>query len=155
MPVDDLSGRARPALSIARDGGWCHEGKEITHERTLAHLWDSLREDGSGHYLQLGSARVPVAVEDAPFVVVRVELGDGGAALVLSDGSREPLAVETLRLGPGEVPYCRVKDGRFTARLSRAAAWQLLQAMEPDAVTGDAVLVLGHHRRAIPRAPSR
>jgi hypothetical protein len=28
------------------------------------------------------------------------------------------------------VPYCRVKDGRFEARFSRAAAWQLLQYVE-------------------------
>lgn len=151
MTSDDPSGRALASLSIARDGEWRHEGEAITHERIVAHLWERLRVDAGGYYLEVGSGRVPVAVEDAPFVVLRVELDHGPVAVVLSDGSRECLAVDTLRLGPGEVPYCRVKDGRFEARLSRAAAWQLVQAMEPDETTGDAALVLAGRRHIIPR----
>jgi len=73
---------------------------------------------------------VPVEVEDAPFVVVRFEADGEGWALSLSDGSREALDPATLTLRRGEVPYCRVKDGRFEARFSRAATWQLLQCVE-------------------------
>ena len=47
--------------------------------------------------------------------------------------SREALDPATLRLGAGDVPYCRIKGGKFEARFSRAAAWQLLQHMEPGA----------------------
>ena len=38
----------------------------------------------------------------------------------------------TLRLGRGDVPYCAVKDGAFEARLSRAAAYQLLALADYD-----------------------
>ncbi|MBI2524768.1 MAG: DUF1285 domain-containing protein [Candidatus Rokubacteria bacterium] len=143
-----------PRLSITRDGEWRHEGETITHARILDDLWTRLQMDAAGYYLLVGSLRVPVEVEDAPFVVVRVELDQDPAGVVLSDGSREPLALDTLRLGPGEVPYCRVKGGRFEARLGRAAAWQLLQAMETDETTGEAALLLRGRRHIIPRVAS-
>ncbi len=55
--------------------------------------------------------------------------------------------------GPaGAAPYCRVKGGRFAARLSRAATYQLLRMMEPDEATGQATLVLGGRRLVIPSA---
>src|SRR3972149_5248851 len=111
-----------------------------------------LRVDAGGHYLQVGPTRVPVAVEDAPFVVVRVEPEAGGVVATLGDLSREPLDVETLRLGESAVPYCRVKGGRFAARLSRAATYQLLRMMEPDEATGQATLVLGGRRLVLPSA---
>jgi hypothetical protein len=41
--------------------------------------------------------------------------------LGLSDGTREPLAPQTLRLGEGDVLYCRVKQGRFEARFTPQA----------------------------------
>ncbi len=144
-----------PRLFIARDGTWHHDGYEITHERLLGYLWTSLRVDAEGHHVLAGSLRVPVDVEDAPFVVLRVELADSAANVVLSDGDREPLAVHTLRFGPGDVPYCRVKGGAFAARLSRPAAWQLLQAVEADETTGQLHLVLGRRRLSIPAPMSR
>ena len=50
----------------------------MTHPGILANLRENLRVDDDGHYLQVGPARVPVEVEDAPFVVVRVEArGEG------------------------------------------------------------------------------
>jgi hypothetical protein len=148
-------GPALPRLSIARDGSWRHEGQEITHERLLAYLWESLRVDAAGHFVRSGALRVPVEVEDAPFVVLRVELADGAPAVILSDGSREPLAVDTLRFGPGDVPYCHVKRGAFIARLSRAAAWQLLQRVEADEATGQLVLALADARHPIAGLGSR
>jgi hypothetical protein len=129
-----------PRLRIDRDGGWFHEGEEVTHEGILANLRQGLQVDSAGHYLQIGPARVPVEVEDAPFVVVRFEADGEGWALWLSDGSREALDPATLTLRRGEVPYCRVKDGRFEARFSRAATWQLLQCVETEPGDGPPTL---------------
>jgi hypothetical protein len=142
-----------PRLRIARDGEWLHDGEEITHPGILANLWGNLRVDAEGHHLQIGSLRVPVEVEDAPFVVLRVEPEGDRLVLTLNDLSREPLAVETLRFGAGEVPRCRVKGGRFEARLSRAAAYQLLQRVECDEAGGAAALILGAARHPL-RAPA-
>lgn len=140
-----------PRLRIDRDGLWYHDDGEVTHEGILATLREGLRRDADGHYLQIGPVRVPVEVDDAPFVVLRAEDDGDGLAVILNDGSREPLRPETLRLGPGEVPYATVKDGRFQARFNRAAAYQLLQRLAEDPVSGGAALVLGARRWAIPR----
>lgn len=140
-----------PRLRIDRDGLWYHEDQEVTHEGILATLREGLLRDDAGHYLQIGPARVPVEVDDAPFVVIRAEDDGDGLAVTLNDGSREPLSPETLRLGPGEVPYASVKVGRFQARFNRAAAYQLLQRLVDDADSGSVALVLGPRRWVIPR----
>ena len=142
-----------PRLRVDRDGLWYHEDQEVTHEGILATLREGLRHDVDGHYLQIGPVRVAVEVDDAPFVVIRAEDdGDDGLAVILNDGSREALRPETLRLGPGEVPYATVKEGRFQARFTRPAAYQLMQRLEDDPDSGGAALVLGPRRWVIPRA---
>jgi hypothetical protein len=85
--------------------------------------------------------------------VVRIEREGDGLVLTLVDGSREGLdpAVLTLR---GDVPYARVKDGRFAARFSRAAAWQLWQMVDYDESRDTATLTLAGHRHVIPTAQS-
>ena len=141
-----------PRLRIDRDGLWYHEDQEVTHEGILATLREGLLRDADGHYLQIGPVRVPVEVDDAPFVVIRAEEDGDGLAVILNDGSRESLQPETLRLGPGEVPYATVKAGRFQARFNRPAAYQLLQRLVEDPDGGSVALVLGARRWVIPRA---
>lgn len=132
-----------PRLRIDRDGGWFHEGEEVSHEGILASLRQGLQVDAAGHFLQIGPVRVPVEVEDAPFAVVRFEAEGDGFALWLSDGSREALEPGSLRLRERDVPYCRVKDGRFEARFSRAAAYQLLLRVEAQPEGGPPTLAVG------------
>jgi hypothetical protein len=81
--------------------------------------------------------------------VVRFEPEGDGFAVTLNDLTRERLDPETLRLGVGEVPYCRVKGGAFEARFSRAAAYQLLERVEADASTGRGALRVGDRRYAL------
>lgn len=138
------AGWTLPRLRIGRDGSWYDDDQEVTHPGILANLWGNLRVDGQGHHLQIGPARVPVEVEDAPFVVIRVERHGDALRGVLNDGSAEILDPRTLRLGAAEVPYCRVKGGVFEARLDRAATYQLLQLVTaeegatPELVLGSA-----------------
>ena len=106
--------------------------------------------DERGHYLQIGPARVPVEVEDAPFVVERVEAQGDGLTATLNDLTREPVALDTLRVDERGIPRCRVKEGRFDARLSRAATYQLLQHVQPDEGAGRSSLVLGGRRYPVP-----
>jgi hypothetical protein len=143
MASSDPSTRELPRLRIDRDGGWLHEDEEVSHEGILASLRQGLQVDAAGHFLQIGAVRVPVEVEDAPFSVVRFEADGDGFALWLNDGSREALDPESLSLREGDVPYCRVKDGRFEARFSRAAAWQLLQHVEAHPENGPPTLAVG------------
>ena len=73
--------------------------------------------------------------------------GDGLTA-TLNDLSREPLAVESLRVDDRGIPRTRVKGGRFAARLNRAATYQMLQLVQPG--EGGPALVLGGRRFPVP-----
>jgi hypothetical protein len=136
------------AFRIDREGAWRHEGVEVTHPGVLQNLYANLRVDAEGHHLQAGPLRVAVQVDDAPFVVVRAEPGTDPDTidLHLTDGSREPLDAGTLVLDRRGFPYCRVKGGRFRARLSVAAWLQLAGRIEPDPRSGLPTLVLGDRR---------
>jgi hypothetical protein len=146
--VSDPATWTLPRLRIDRDGAWYHDDAEVTHAGILANLRENLRVDAQGHYLQIGPARVPVEVEDTPFIVERVEAEGDGLAATLNDLSREPLALDSLRVDDRGVPRARVKGGRFTARLSRAATYQMLQFVE--AGEGGPALVLGGRRYGVP-----
>jgi hypothetical protein len=135
------------AFRIDREGVWRHEEVEITHPGVLRNLYANLRVDNTGHYLQAGPFRVPVQVDDAPFVVVRAETDDPRAVDIhLTDGSREAFDPATLSLDQRGVPHCRVKGGQFDARFSVAAWLQLAGKLETDPASGAPVLVLGERR---------
>jgi len=146
MSTPDTPAWSLPQLKIDRDGDWFADGMEITHTGILANLRGNLRWDSGGYYVQAGPMRIPVEVEDTPFIVVRVESEENALRLTLNDGSQELLDPATLRLTPDEVPYCRVKAGQFEARLSRAAAWQLAQFLRYDEASNSATLILAGAR---------
>ncbi len=149
-PTPDPSTWTLPLLRIDRDGTWFHDETEVTHPGIIANLRENLRVDEGGHFLQIGPARVPVEVVDTPFVVERVEAQGDGLAATLNDLTREPVALDTLRVDERGIPRCRVKDGRFDARLSRAATYQLLQHVRPDEGSDPSILVLGGRRYPVP-----
>jgi hypothetical protein len=130
-----------PDLRIDRDGDWWDEGVQITHPGIIANLRGNLRRDGDGYFIQT-RVRIPVRVDDAPFVIVRVERRGEELQALLNDGTDERVDPASLRLGPGEIPYCAVKQGVFEARFNRAAAWQLLQLADYDEASGIGRLTL-------------
>lgn len=148
-PAPDPSTWTLPRLRIDREGVWFHDDAEVTHAGIVANLRENLQVDERGHYLQIGPARVPVEVEDAPFVVERVEAQGEQLVATLNDLSREPVALDTLRVDERGIPRCRVKDGRFDARLGRAATYQLLLHVVTDP-GAEPALVLGGRRYPVP-----
>lgn len=141
---------------IDREGVWRHEGQEVTHPGVLQNLYANLRVDAGGHYLQVGRARVAVDVDDAPFVVTRVEpLGEWEVSppalrIYLSDGADEVLTLGSVWLGANGAPYCRVKSGRFTARFA-LAAWLQLATFVEEAPDGGLTLAVGGRRFPLER----
>jgi uncharacterized protein len=144
-PPDDVTPPAEwtlPELRIDVDGAW-HDGEvEITHHGVLANLRGNLRRDARGYFIQT-RVRIPVTVDDVPWVVVRVERRGERLHAILNDGTETTIDPATLRIGPNDVPYCAVKEGAFEARLSRAAAHQLLALGEYDEASGRGALRLG------------
>jgi hypothetical protein len=126
-------------LRIDKDGRWFFQGEEITHRKTFLLYARSLTRDEAGRIiLRVGREQCPVEVEDAPFVVTTVEFipfgPDGQEAiwLTLNDETREKLDPATLRIGPGNIPYCKVREGMFEARFSRNAYQLLVPHIQHD-----------------------
>jgi uncharacterized protein len=128
-----------PDLRIDRDGDWYDAGVQITHPGILANLRGTLRRDAAGYFIQT-RVRIPVTVDDVPFVVTRVERREDELHAYLNDGTEESLEPASVRLGRDDVPYAAIKAGAFEARFSRAAAWQLLQLADYDEASGAGTL---------------
>jgi hypothetical protein len=140
-----------PALRIDAEGDW-HDGNvQITHLGVLANLRGNLRHDAAGFFIQTG-VRIPVEVVDAPFVVTRIERRGERLHAWLNDGAEQDVDPATLRVGAGDIPYCAVKEGAFEARLSRAAAYQLLALADYDEGSGRGALRLGGREYELARA---
>jgi len=137
-PQDDALARLR----ISRDGDWFDGDVEVTHPGVLRVLRRGLRRDVDGYFIESG-VRIPVDVEDAPFVITRIQQRGETLYGVLSDETEEAIDPASLRIGASHVPYCAVKGGAFEARLSRAATFQLLGLADYDEVTEQARLKLG------------
>ena len=131
-----------PNLSVDVNGDWYDDDVQITHPGILANLRSGLRRDEQGYFIQT-RVRIPVVVADVPFVVARIQRHEDALNAVLIDGTSEDVDPGTLRIGPDDVPYCAVKGGAFEARLSRAAAFQLLALADYDEDTGRGTLQLG------------
>jgi hypothetical protein len=139
-----------PRLRVDVDGDWYDDDVQITHHGVLANLRGNLRRDADGHFIQT-RVRIPVEVADAPFVVTRLESRGETLHAWLNDGSEEDVDPATLRVGTADVPYCAVKGGVFEARLSRAAAYQLLALADYDERSGRGALRLGGREYALAR----
>jgi uncharacterized protein len=144
------AGWTLPELRVDADGDWWDGDVQITHHGVLANLQGNLRRDGDGYFIQT-RVRIPVEVADAPFVVTRIERRGEALHAWLNDGSEQEVDPATVRLGRGDVPYCAVKDGAFEARLSRAAAYQLLALAHYDEPSGRGALRLGGREYALGR----
>jgi hypothetical protein len=131
-----------PKLRIDGEGNWHDDDVEITHHGVLANLRSNLRRDGEGYFLQT-RVRIPVTVDDVPWVVTRIERRGERLYARLNDDTEAVVDPATLRFAPDNVPYCAVKDGAFEARLSRAATFQLLALGEYDHCTDRGALRLG------------
>jgi hypothetical protein len=140
-----------PALRVDVDGDWHDADVQITHPGVLANLRGNLRRDAAGYFIQT-RVRIPVEVADVPFVVTRIEPRADALRVWLNDGTDQDVDPATLRIGPGDVPYCAVKAGAFEARLSRVAAYQLLTLAEYDERSGHGALRLGGREYSLARA---
>lgn len=147
QPTAEQIARLRQSgIRLDDQGRFLHEGQEVTHAGLRAALWRWLDQEPDGRFvLRLDARRfVYLDVDDAPQVVRSLRWQGEAAIALLGDGSEEALEVATLRVVPGRGAYCRVKAGRFTARLL-PAAWSALAERIADE-GGEAVLRAGGQR---------
>jgi hypothetical protein len=60
-----------PNLRVDIDGEWFDDDVQITHPGILDNLRGNLRKDGEGYFIQT-RVRIPVRVDDVPWVVTRL-----------------------------------------------------------------------------------
>ncbi len=127
-------------IRIDRDGVWYFRGAVMFRKEIVNYFYEHLRLDEEGRYwIDLGHDCCVVDVEDTPFVVRAVyrsrnENGDGERIdLLLCDDTLELLDPASLSMTEENIPYCSVRGGRFPARFSRPAYYQLAEHIEYDA----------------------
>ena len=124
-------------IRIDKEGVWYYKGAHMFRKEILSVFFEHLRIDECGKYLiELGEERCYLDVEDTAFIVSAVyktQLPDNGRDqidILLSDDSCEKLEMQSLHVGRDNVLYCRVKEGKFTARFARISYYQLAEFIE-------------------------
>jgi hypothetical protein len=118
-------------ILIDKEGRWYHQGAEIVRRDIIRLFYANMQRNGRGRYVLYWDGNTcSVDVEDTAFVVRRVDREKTAFFLHLSDDSVEKLSPETLSVGRENVLYCMVKNGRFPARFTRAAYYQLAAHIE-------------------------
>ncbi len=126
-------------ITIDKEGNWFYDGAEMIHEGIIRHFYRHMEVDSGGRYIiNWQGQRCYLEVEDTPFIVTRAlwddpgHTGESRVILYLNDGGREDLYPESLTVGEDHVLYCRVRDGGFPARFSRAAYYQFAEHIEEE-----------------------
>jgi hypothetical protein len=134
-------------MVIRRDGTWWHEGRRITRDRLTRLFSTILRKDEDGrHYLVTPVEKVPVEVETAPFLAIRVDRieRERGPGLVFTTnmgdlvaaGPERPLWTAPDPQGEGRLPFVRVR-GALDALITRPVFYELAEMSETrDGVVG-------------------
>jgi hypothetical protein len=140
-----------PRLRIDRNGDWFDDDIQVTHRGVLANLRAGLSRDADGYFIQT-RVRIPVEVEDVPWVITRLQPRAGALWAQVNDDTEEIVDPASIWIGPGQVPYCTIKAGTFVARLDRAAAYQLLSLADYDESTDRGAIRVGG--RVYPLGPA-
>lgn len=138
-------------MAIRADGTWLYQNSPIGRMPLVKLFASVLRRDADGkHYLVTPAEKVDVAVVDAPFLAVEMEVRGGGRpderTLVFRTnvddivmcGSANPLRFVEEAGSGGLKPYLLVR-GRLEALVTRALYYDLVELAVPDP---DGTLVL-------------
>ncbi|WP_244488141.1 DUF1285 domain-containing protein [Aureimonas sp. Leaf454] len=129
-------------MVIRADGSWFYNGTPINRPALVRLFSTVLRRDEDGRtYLVTPVEKLGITVEDAPFLAVEMSRNerDGVSVLtfrtnvgdVVEAGPDHPLRFEIAGEGGGFEPYLRVR-GRLDAKLTRALAFEIADAIEAD-----------------------
>jgi hypothetical protein len=124
-------------MKIRADGVWLYQGSPIGRMPLVKLFASVLRKDEDGrHYLVTPAEKIDVAVEDAPFLAVEMEVKGSGSAQTLTFrtnvddivtcGPDHPMRFVTEAGSGGLKPYLHVR-GRLEALLARALYYDLVE----------------------------
>jgi hypothetical protein len=134
-------------MAIRRDGTWFYGGGPIGRMPLVKLFASVLRKDEDGrHYLVTPAEKVDVAVDDAPFLAVEMEVRDPGSGQTLvfrtnvddivHAGPGHPIRFARDPTSDGLKPYVLVR-GRLEALVTRALYYDLVEiAVEHEGTLG-------------------
>ncbi len=128
-------------MAIKADGTWLYQGSPIGRIALVKLFARVLRRDADGRYFLVTPAeKVDVAVEDAPFLAVELQVDGEGATQTMTFrtnvedvvvcGPEAPLRFEIEAGSGGLKPYVLVR-GRLEALVSRALYYDLVEMAVP------------------------
>jgi hypothetical protein len=124
-------------MRVRADGVWLYQGSPIGRIALVRLFAGVLRKDADGrHYLVTPREKVDVAVDDAPFLAVEMEVRGAGPAQTLvfrtnvddivEAGPARPLRFAVEPRSGGLKPYLLVR-GRLEALVTRALYYDLVE----------------------------
>ena len=135
-------------LVLHHDGSWTHEGQPVLNRRMRERFDRGVRylPEEAKYVVQIGRFRGQIELEEAGFFVRLFDPDTG--AVHLSDGSSEPLEVESLRVSERDgALLCVVKrdlvSAGLPARFHHAAHAELMNAVDDE---GQCVRIAGNDR---------
>lgn len=136
LPPELIEKLRQSGLRLDRQGRFWHTGEEVIHTRLHKTLlrWLDVLPDGRP-ILRLDDERFAyLEVEDSMLLVTSARWQGDELIIRLNDDSEEELAYDSLSQAGDDALYCRVRQGRLSARVLTQAYYKLAEAIEesPD-----------------------
>ena len=133
-------------MKIRSDGVWLYQGSPIGRMPLVKLFASVLRKDEDGkHYLVTPAEKVDVAVEDAPFLAVEMEVRGSGREQrlifrtnvddIVETGPEHPIRFAVEAGSEGLKPYVLIR-GRLEALVTRALYYDLVELAVTEADRG-------------------
>jgi hypothetical protein len=149
-------------IRIAADGTWIHEGSPIGRPALVKLFASILRKDSERYVLVTPVEMLGITVEDAPFIAVEMQAGEGRTGQRLTfrtnvddevvAGEAHPLRFEREPTG-GLKPYVLVRGGLW-ARATRSVYLDLVDRAVTRPVDGEPMLGIVSAGCFFPMAPA-
>jgi uncharacterized protein len=138
-------------MRIAADGTWFYQGTPIGRPALVRLFAGILKREGEKYFLVTPAEKCGIAVEDAPFLAVEVQTGEGPGGRELrfrtnvddwvSCGPGHVLRFEMEAATGGLKPYVHVRSDLW-AKATRAVWYELVELGEERDVGGTAMFGL-------------
>jgi hypothetical protein len=132
-------------MRIAADGAWFYHGTPIGRPALVKLFASVLKREGDRFFLVTPVEKCGIVVDDAPFVAVELEVGNGSAGRELrfrtnvddwvACGPDHPLRFEPETETGGLKPYVHVRSGLW-AKATRAVWYELVELGEAREIAG-------------------
>ena len=150
-------------MRIAADGTWFYLGTPIGRPALVRLFASILKREGEKYFLVTPVEKCGIVVEDAPFLAVELQVGEGGAGRELhfrtnmddrvACGPEHPLRFDTEAATGGLKPYVHVRSDLW-AKVTRAVWYDLVELGEEREIGGTQMFGVASAGEFYPMAPA-